>query len=229
MRYQKINTLVLEGPTNAGKSLLLDIIIKELQPEEIPRESDNSAFHLDQLPNATFEEPIITPSNVGTWKLLLEGKQIKTDVKHKDKEAIKRVPIWITTATPLDDNVDKHERVQLQQRYKLFRFTKIEHNISNNNHTIKKAEQFLTTRYMAIIFILFWDDVYRHIKETDYKYIINKDHIQITEECYLQLNALQTVLQMQKNIADLKEVTIQHPHQMESEMEHTQRTATGQI
>lgn len=91
MRYQKINTIVFQGPTNAGKSLLLELLIKELQPEEIRRERDNSAFHLDQLPNATiatFEEPLITPNNVGTWKLLLEGKQIKTDIKHKDKENI---------------------------------------------------------------------------------------------------------------------------------------------
>lgn len=53
MRYQKINTIVFQGPTNAGKSLLLELLIKELQPEEIRRERDNSAFHLDQLPNAT--------------------------------------------------------------------------------------------------------------------------------------------------------------------------------
>ena len=108
MRYTKINTLVLQGPTNAGKSLIADALVSICQPEEITREKDNSGFHLDQLPEASaviFEEPCITPVNAGTWKLLFEGKQIKTDIKHKDKEGIRRLPIWITTATKVTANI----------------------------------------------------------------------------------------------------------------------------
>lgn len=93
MRYQKINALVLEGCTNAGKSLLLRNITAVFYPTEIPRERDYSNFHLDQLPTATsalFEEPIITPNNVNTWKLLLEGAETSTDIKNFDKELIPR-------------------------------------------------------------------------------------------------------------------------------------------
>ena len=123
MRYTKINTLVLQGPTNAGKSLIADALVSICQPEEIIRERDNSGFHLDQLPEASaviFEEPCITPVNVGTWKLLFEGKQIKTDIKHKDKEGIRRLPIWITTATKVTANIDSYEACQVNQRLKIF-------------------------------------------------------------------------------------------------------------
>jgi hypothetical protein len=68
--------------------LIIDNLIGSCNPEQIPRERDNSAFHLDHLPSsacALFEEPLIMPTNVDTWKLLLEGKIIKTDIKHKDK------------------------------------------------------------------------------------------------------------------------------------------------
>ena len=118
-RYTKIKTLVLEGPTNAGKSLIADTLFNTCKPEEVSRERDNSGFHFDQLPEASgviFEEPCITPINVGTWKSLFEGKQVKTDIKHKDKEGIRRLPIWITTANPITTNIDTYEANQIRQR-----------------------------------------------------------------------------------------------------------------
>jgi hypothetical protein len=76
MNVTKIKSLVLEGPTNTGKSLLINILLSDTKPTRIARERDKSNFHLDQLPNSTsvvFEEPIIDQTTVGTWKLLLEG------------------------------------------------------------------------------------------------------------------------------------------------------------
>jgi hypothetical protein len=92
----KINAICLQGPTNADESLIIDTFIRVCIPEEIARERDNSSFHLDQLPGASaalFEESVITPITVGTWKLLLEGKTVKTDIKHRDKEGIARIPV----------------------------------------------------------------------------------------------------------------------------------------
>jgi hypothetical protein len=40
MRYTKINTLVLQGPTNAGKSLIADSLVALCKPEEVSRERD---------------------------------------------------------------------------------------------------------------------------------------------------------------------------------------------
>lgn len=35
-RYKKINALVLQGPTNSGKSMLMDALIKPFDAELIP-------------------------------------------------------------------------------------------------------------------------------------------------------------------------------------------------
>jgi hypothetical protein len=93
----KINAFVIKGPTNTGKSLLLSLLLDDTNPTRISREKDKSNFHLDKLPNSTtviFEEPIIDQTTVGTWKLLLEGSQVPTDMKHTDKEMIDRLPIF---------------------------------------------------------------------------------------------------------------------------------------
>lgn len=199
-RYTKINTIIYHGPTNAGKSMLLDLIIKPLHPEEIPRERDNSSFHLDQLPAATvatFEEPLITPSNVGTWKLLMEGKPIKTDIKHKDKERINRIPIWITTASPIDTNVDNNEKAQLQQRYKCFQFkNQIEHNITKNAYNpITKCPIFLQTKHIAALYVTNWPNILQYIERLDNQYTLSDDLLPTTTICTHPLNdQLQTLL-----------------------------------
>ncbi|XP_033610052.1 uncharacterized protein LOC111871565 isoform X2 [Cryptotermes secundus] len=100
----KINTFVFQGPTNTGKSLLASLLLADTKPTRIARERNKSNFHLDQLPNSTsviFEEPIIDQTTVGTWKLLLEGAPIPTDMKHADKEIIYRLPIFTTTNQPI--------------------------------------------------------------------------------------------------------------------------------
>jgi hypothetical protein len=69
----KINTFILKGPTNTGKSLLLNLMLHDTKPTRITREHDKSNFHLDQLPNSmavVFEEPIFDQTTIGTWKLL---------------------------------------------------------------------------------------------------------------------------------------------------------------
>jgi hypothetical protein len=74
---------------------------------------------LDQLPNSTcviFEEPIIDQTTTGTWKLLLQGSPIPTDMKHTDKELINRLPIFITTNHNLWNWVGSSEIPPIQQR-----------------------------------------------------------------------------------------------------------------
>jgi hypothetical protein len=192
-RYMKVNSMVLEGYTNAGKSLIIDNLIGLCQPEEIPRERDNSGFHLDQLPSAScvlFEEPIITPTNVGTWKLLLEGKVVKTDIKHKDKEGIKRLPIWITTATPITNNIDNNESIQIQQRIKLILFKKcIQHrtdshtlNTELQRRLIPKAPTHILPVHFAFLWCWNWKKIYTKIQELDTQHIMNKDHLPITKQ-----------------------------------------------
>jgi hypothetical protein len=78
---------------------------------------------LDQLPNSTaviFEEPIIDQTTIGTWKLVLEGAPIPTDMKHADKEFIHRLPIFITTNQPIWNWVSNDDIPPLKQR--IFQF-----------------------------------------------------------------------------------------------------------
>lgn len=138
-QIKKINTLVIQGPTNAGKSLITRCILEPLKPELIPRENDNSQFKMDQLPNSTavlFEEPVITPNNVGTWKLIMEGTPTVTDMKNRDKEWIPRTPIFVTTENTITAHIDERETAQINQRIKLFVFKKgIKHNTDSYART----------------------------------------------------------------------------------------------
>ena len=191
MTFTKINGLVLEGFTNAGKSLLIDIAIQPCKPEEIPRERDNNGFHLDQLPFAScalFEEPLITPINVGTWKLLLEGKTIKTDIKHKDKEGISRLPIFITTASPITSCIDNREGEQILQRIKIFKFCcTIEHRtetarIENCAVILRKPPHYITSEDLAFCYALHYENILALEKTTTKTLTLNPERIIASDE-----------------------------------------------
>lgn len=192
-RYVKINSLVLQGPTNAGKSLIAETLLGPIKPEEIPRERDNSGFHLDQLPEASaalFEEPLITPITVGTWKLLLEGKTIKTDIKHKDKEGIRRIPIYITTATKITATIDAYEANQVNQRVKIFEFKRtIEHReedytriLNQQIRRINRAPVYIKPIHFQLLFLLKYHQIIAHLRELDERLTIDPGAITITAE-----------------------------------------------
>lgn len=141
--------------------MIIDNILGPTMPEEIPRKRDNSGFHLYQPPTGgLFEEPIITPINVATWKLLLEGKTIKTDIKHKDKEGIKRLPIYITE-NKITANVEGNDEIQINQRIKIFNLKKtIEHRKDSYSidkfikaNTIEKPPGVINPIHIALIYI----------------------------------------------------------------------------
>lgn len=200
MTFIKINGLVLEGHTNAGKSLIIDNTVGPLRPEEIPRERDNNGFHLDQLPFsacALFEEPMITPVNVGTWKLLLEGKQIKTDIKHKDKEGINRLPIFITTATPLTMNVDNKEKDQINQRIKIFEFkATISHREESytktcaDGGTLRKAPCFIVPYDFIALYLILYKSIQERIVSWKKNLQLNPNKLETTDQGRIQLEIL---------------------------------------
>ena len=204
-RYQKINGLVYEGPTNAGKSLINDNIIRaNCKPEVVPKQNDNSSFHLDQLPGAScviFQEPFITPTNVGTWKELLEGAEIKVDQKNKDKEPIPRVPIFITTASNLCCNIDGNETLQIQQRIKSFKLRCTIHHkddeytgiTEKGKDVIKKTPGFMYPIHWAIIWLMNFEQMYQYIREQDHKNTVTNQCIELTEEWYINAEKYSTL------------------------------------
>jgi hypothetical protein len=151
MDITKINTFVLRGQTNTGKSLLLSLLLEDTKPTRISREKDRSNFHLDQLPNSTaviFEEPIIDQTTIGTWKLLLEGSPIPTDMKHTDKELIHRLPIFITTNHQLWNWVSSDDIPLIQQRIMEFELSKRIQSISSPTYDIQMPPSILTKHDM---------------------------------------------------------------------------------
>lgn len=120
-----------------------------------------------------FEEPFITPTNVGTWKLLLEGSVIQTDKKHSDKQSIERLPIYITTATPIDNNVQQAEKDQIAQRLKIFNFSRtIQHRPdtvtrSMLNRFYIKPPVYITALHFAALFLVNYPHVYAFILDQD--------------------------------------------------------------
>lgn len=230
MTFIKINGMILEGPTNAGKSLIIDNIIRPLKPEEIPRERDNNGFHLDQLPFAAcviFEEPIITPTNVGTWKLLLEGKITKTDQKHRDKEAIERLPIFMTTATPITANIDHKESEQINQRIKLIQFQcTIDHRkekyteVSYNIQKIPKAPTYITNEDFTSIYFIEYANIERKIRELENQHQLNPERLTTKN------TTIEAELAITAEIYRTKWDTLQNEQELLKQMEETRKDTT---
>jgi hypothetical protein len=199
-RFMKINCLCLQGCTNAGKSLI-DSLVRVCLPEKIPRERDNSGFHLNQLPaaaSALFEEPLITPVTVGTWKLLLEGKIVKTDTKHKDKEGITRLPIWITTASPITSHIDSNGALQVHQRVKTFIFKySIRHPSDSmpgapniNVRIYEKAPGYITTDHFTYIWFQNFNKILETLDHLDQQNVLNEDRIRLPNNLLQQTQRL---------------------------------------
>ncbi|XP_069176806.1 uncharacterized protein [Procambarus clarkii] len=124
-RFNKINTLVIEGPTGTGKTLTLGALLNTLNTGTITRGGDNNQFHFQNLLNrnfALFEEPRINHATMDEYKLLLEGSTFEINVKNSDMEPLKRIPIFISTNKPIDYWVAPADGAALQSRTKTFQF-----------------------------------------------------------------------------------------------------------
>ncbi len=121
----KINTLVLIGESDAGKSMIINRLIHGLQVASITRTGDASQFHLQNVISKrvlTFEEPRITPATVDDFKLLLGGEPMETQIKHQEPEKVDRTPVLITTNKDLGYHLNPSDSTALENRYKLFHF-----------------------------------------------------------------------------------------------------------
>ena len=104
----KRNTIYMCGRANAGKTTIIELLSAFYEPWEIGRAQPQSAqsnFFLQDLVGKRLfhaDEILATPLNIDTLKLLLEGnKDLASDVKYGDKEAIKPRPVLIGTNDPL--------------------------------------------------------------------------------------------------------------------------------
>lgn len=104
-RRQKLNSLVITGPPNAGKTLVISSICRSLLYYSACQSfSGTSSFEFQDMISsraALINEPCFTDKTIETIKNLFEGQPVAIDVKHKSGQVLPRTPMFVTTNTDL--------------------------------------------------------------------------------------------------------------------------------
>lgn len=107
-KKQRVNALVLEGPSTTGKTLLAKLLTTPYDVGLVGRSGDATPFYLENLYKhhvALMEEPTITPTTCGDFKELLGGSDFTIQRKGKTSVTLERMPVVITTNHPLWTNL----------------------------------------------------------------------------------------------------------------------------
>ena len=117
--WPKINTLFLQGPSNAGKSKLARSIVEGFLTHGQTTRSETFMFQdcCDQQ-CILIEEMRICQENVDDVKRLFEGSKMKVDIKNKDPRELKRTPVVACSNTPpgrwvCDETQALHNRMKI--------------------------------------------------------------------------------------------------------------------
>jgi hypothetical protein len=118
---QKVNCLFFQGPSNAGKSTLATSIRDGFLSVGNVTRSDTFLFQDCVDRQLIFqEECIIKPSTVDDWKRMMEGAQMKVDIKNRDPKNVSRTPVLVcSNALPWDLVQNEHD--PLKNRMKLYK------------------------------------------------------------------------------------------------------------
>jgi len=100
---------------------------------------------------------------------------VKTDIEHKDKEGIKRILIWITTAMPITNHVDANESIQIEQRTQVFVFTKcIRHRSVSRSldselrrRVMRRAPGYITPVHFAFLWLFYYRQIRTKMADLD--------------------------------------------------------------
>ena len=119
----KKNAFILQGPTNCGKSMLFRLLTEKMSITPMTRDNGKNAFWLQSCLDDKFilyEEPMIAPENVNTWKLLLEGAPVKAQIKNQPDAVMERKPFFITTNDNIGTWINQTDRDALATRSHTF-------------------------------------------------------------------------------------------------------------
>jgi hypothetical protein len=154
-----------------------------------------------------FEEPIIDQTTIGTWKLLLEGAPIPTDMKHADKELIHRLPIFITTNQPLWNWVSTDDIPPLQQRIFQYELHTTISSLTSSNSILPHPSSIITHHDLYGIIL-------HHIQTIQQTYTSLLQQMPIastskpfTQQSYDSLVNLQIALLLQDSSESLREIS----------------------
>jgi hypothetical protein len=120
----KKNAIVLIGPSNSGKSQLMNSLLNLIAPRGLARPNNNprDVFQFSSCLNARailWEEPYISIDNIETVKLILGGDVASIQVKYQDPQFMHQIPTFITTNRGLSSRCVGHEQ-ELKNRVEIF-------------------------------------------------------------------------------------------------------------
>lgn len=99
--YPKINTLLLLGPPNAGKTLIANSIVRSCIYYISPQSFEGTkGFEFEAFLNARIalvNEPRITDKTIETMKNIFEGQPVNIDIKYKPSQEGSRCPCICTS------------------------------------------------------------------------------------------------------------------------------------
>jgi hypothetical protein len=229
MMVHKINSFVLEGVSNAGKSTLIKALIDKFQPETIQREASDNQFQFSELVEATcalIEEPLIGLKTVNTYKELLGGAKLTTDRKYDNKDYIKRLPIFITTNTNIGNWVEPIDKTALLNRTYTH---KLKAQIINKGDTkakgltIEAPKKVTTIEEIYTHILLHWEDIRDWIDDyIENKTVAEERKCQITRDRKLVMDQQKMISKWNLIQQQQKEQIHQSPTPMDTQEQEEQ-------
>lgn len=128
----KRNTLFLTGPSNTGKTMLANLIIKNFNYAFVTRSGNTNQFYLENCLNRrvlSFEEPLFGSNTIDDMKMALGGEEFEIQKKYSLPGVLRQTPIIMTANKPLFPYIAHQDAIAVNNRCKQFNFTKI---IGNN-------------------------------------------------------------------------------------------------
>ncbi|KAL7631826.1 UNVERIFIED_CONTAM: hypothetical protein RMT77_017876 [Armadillidium vulgare] len=124
-RCHKINTLVVYGNTNTGKSLVIRTLLENENYGYVVRNNGKLMFDNLVLKNfALLEEPIIKENVINELKLFFEGAEFEANIKNNPSKTLGRIPTFVTTNHKLESSLGDVDGKALKTRIKEFTFKK---------------------------------------------------------------------------------------------------------
>lgn len=118
----KKNTILIMGPSNGGKSVVISVPIQTLIPVKCMLSSagNSSQFLWQDAPGTRcifMEEAEVTPEHQNTAKKILGGEECAVDVKQQHASTVFRVPVIMTCNSDPFNLIPKHcDREALKNR-----------------------------------------------------------------------------------------------------------------
>lgn len=101
METTKKNCVWVWGPSNSGKSTVMDSFINCFFESCVgkPDNNERTSFPFNSCVNRRvifWEEPSLRPNNIEDVKCLMSGTTFSTDIKYQSAVTIKRTPVFVT-------------------------------------------------------------------------------------------------------------------------------------